>query len=77
MDLALHQIPTLKMALQPPPLPRKITQGFFKSVSGNNEDRRQAFPHFIRYVIEWKVEVNNRFRSEDTEQDIALTPSAY
>lgn len=34
-------------------------------------------PNFIRYTIEWKVKVNNRFRSEDTEQDVALTPSAY
>ena len=31
----------------------------------------------IRYTVEWKVKVNNRFRSEDTEQDVALTPSAY
>lgn len=23
------------------------------------------------------MKVNNRFRSEDTEQDVALTPSAY
>ncbi|KAF3404020.1 hypothetical protein F1880_010323 [Penicillium rolfsii] len=34
-------------------------------------------PNVIRYTIEWKVKVNNRFRSEDTEQDVALTPSAY
>jgi hypothetical protein len=34
-------------------------------------------PHFIRYTIEWKVKVNNRFRSEGTEQDVTLTPSAY
>jgi hypothetical protein len=32
---------------------------------------------FIRYTVEWKVKVNNRFRSEDTEQDVALIPSAY
>ncbi|KAI1833425.1 hypothetical protein DTO013E5_8435 [Penicillium roqueforti] len=32
---------------------------------------------FIRYTIEWKVKVNNRSISEDTEQDVALTPSAY
>lgn len=33
--------------------------------------------HFIRYTVKWKLKVNNRFRSEDTEQDVALTPSAY
>lgn len=32
---------------------------------------------FIRYTIEWKVKVNNRFRQEDTIKDVALTPSAY
>jgi hypothetical protein len=32
---------------------------------------------FIRYTVEWKVKVNNRFSSEDTEEDVALTPSAY
>ncbi|CAG7991041.1 unnamed protein product [Penicillium salamii] len=32
---------------------------------------------FIRYTIEWKVKVNNRSVSEDTEQDVALTLSAY
>lgn len=25
----------------------------------------------------WRMKVNNRFRSEDTEQDVALNPSAY
>jgi hypothetical protein len=32
---------------------------------------------FIRYTIEWKVKVNNRSVSEDTEQDVTLTLSAY
>ncbi|CAG7933487.1 unnamed protein product [Penicillium olsonii] len=31
----------------------------------------------IRYTIEWKVTVNKKVLSRDTEEDIALTPSAY
>lgn len=34
-------------------------------------------PTFIRYTIEWKVKVNNRFRWEDTIKNVTLTPSAY
>ncbi|KAJ6016425.1 hypothetical protein N7540_011016 [Penicillium herquei] len=33
--------------------------------------------NFIRYTIDWKVKVNNRFRWEDTIKDVVLTPSAY
>ena len=32
---------------------------------------------YIRYTIEWKVTVNKRIISQDTEEDVALTPSAY
>ncbi|KAJ5247309.1 hypothetical protein N7468_002292 [Penicillium chermesinum] len=32
---------------------------------------------YIRYTIEWKVMVNKRIISQNTEEDIALTPSAY
>lgn len=36
------------------------------------------FPtNFIRYTIEWKVKVNNRFKSEDVIQNVVLAPSAY
>ncbi|KAJ5261107.1 hypothetical protein N7478_011702 [Penicillium angulare] len=31
----------------------------------------------IQYTIEWKVTVNKKVISRDTEQDVALTPSAY
>ncbi|CAI7620669.1 unnamed protein product [Penicillium pancosmium] len=34
-------------------------------------------PTFIRYTIEWKVKVNNRFRWEGTIKIVTLTPSAY
>ncbi|KAJ5564500.1 hypothetical protein N7513_000742 [Penicillium frequentans] len=33
--------------------------------------------NFIRYTIEWKVKVNNRFKWEDTIKNVTLTPSAY
>jgi hypothetical protein len=32
---------------------------------------------YIRYMIEWKVTVNKKVISRDTEEDVALTPSAY
>ena len=31
----------------------------------------------IQYTIEWKVTVNKKVLSRDTEEDVALTPSAY
>lgn len=31
----------------------------------------------IQYMIEWKVMLNNRATARDTEEDVALTPSAY
>ncbi|RYN43629.1 hypothetical protein AA0117_g13566, partial [Alternaria alternata] len=34
-------------------------------------------PSRLRYSIEWKVVVNNRTLSKDTEQDVVLAPSAY
>lgn len=32
---------------------------------------------YIRYMMEWKVTVNKRVISRDTEEDVALTPSAF
>ncbi|KAG9196829.1 hypothetical protein G6514_003942 [Epicoccum nigrum] len=34
-------------------------------------------PSRIRYTIEWKVAVNNKVISKDTEQDIVLAPAVY
>ncbi|CAG8263094.1 unnamed protein product [Penicillium salamii] len=34
-------------------------------------------PDCIQYTIEWKVMVNKKVISRDTEEDVALTPSAY
>ncbi|KAF1961001.1 hypothetical protein CC80DRAFT_403597, partial [Byssothecium circinans] len=37
----------------------------------------EDMPSRLRYSIEWKVVVNNKMLSKDTEQDVVLAPAAY
>ncbi|KAL1598076.1 hypothetical protein SLS59_007086 [Nothophoma quercina] len=37
----------------------------------------EVVPSRLRYTIEWKVAVNNKVISKDTEQDIVLAPAVY
>jgi hypothetical protein len=34
-------------------------------------------PRYIHYSIEWKVRVNNREISKETEPDLVLVPASY
>lgn len=60
--------------------------------SGHSESRHLGFleeseyhegtydensPASIKYLIEWKVTLNNRILAKDTEQDLTLKPSSY
>jgi hypothetical protein len=47
----------------------------------NDWDEDKAYnedpPSYIHYSIEWKVTVNNRVVSKDTEPDMVLAPGSY
>ncbi|KAJ5909955.1 hypothetical protein N7504_004598 [Penicillium tannophilum] len=69
MDLALRRIATLRMALQPL-LFHKTTQGFFNFVNRKEIGLVTSFRNASSAT-------QSSGRSEDTEQDVALAPSAY
>ncbi len=52
--------------------------GFFP-LSDWDEDNlyNEDPPRYIQYFIEWKVTVNNRIVSKDTEPDMAIDPTSY
>lgn len=56
---------------------KEITRLLQLSESEENRPDDEFPASFIRYMIEWKVKVNNRLAAQDAEQDVALSPSAY
>jgi len=42
-----------------------------------NNSYHEDVPSYLHYSIEWKITVNSRAISKDTEQDLVLAPSSY
>ncbi len=62
---------------QPIP-PSRPKLGFLEPSAWDQEkDYNDGPPACIRSTIEWKICVNNRAASRDTEQDVVLAPSTY
>jgi hypothetical protein len=74
------------------PSPRYLSESDLEELSQNEPNRPRLLQLFewngrllsdelpascIQYTIEWKVIVNKKVISRDTEEDVALTPSAY
>lgn len=52
--------------------------GFLEDTELNRRGATQAnISESIKYLIEWKVTLNNRFLAKDTEQDLAYKPNTY
>lgn len=52
--------------------------GFLEDTELNRRDTTHAdTSKSIKYLIEWKVTLNNRFLAKDTEQDLAHKPNTY
>jgi hypothetical protein len=61
------------LSQQQPQTPRLLQLSEWHDGTSSNE----LPANYIQYTIEWKVTVNKKILSRDTEEDVALTPSAY
>ncbi|KAI5365710.1 hypothetical protein J4E82_011247 [Alternaria postmessia] len=72
----LQAVSTESPAHHSPPWPQKL-----QFLSLDEWDERNSYnedePSCLHYSIEWKVLVNNRKISDDTEEDLVLAPTAY
>ncbi|EHA21825.1 hypothetical protein ASPNIDRAFT_56474 [Aspergillus niger ATCC 1015] len=61
----------------PPLVPQSNRQRAFDSVEPRNGPADFEEPCYMPYVIEWRVTLNNRVLTKDTEQDLDSTPGSY